>query len=71
MSTVKTLSLLFQDGGGLTPAAQRRRPPYRCRILMTTFRNPGTLRVAARQLAEAMQSDCPADRAFDQCLPER
>jgi SAM-dependent methyltransferase len=38
---------------------------------MTTFRNPRTLRVAARQLAEAMQRDCPADRAFDQFLPER
>jgi len=39
---------------------------------MTIFRNPRTLRVAARQLAEAMHSDCcPADRAFDQFLPER
>ena len=36
-----------------------------------TTRNPRTLRVAARQLAEAMQRDCPADRAFDQFLPER
>lgn len=39
---------------------------------MTTFGNPRTLRLAARQFAEAFQTDsCPADRGFDRFLPER
>jgi hypothetical protein len=39
---------------------------------MTAMGNPRELRLAARELAERLQTDsCPADRAFDRFLPER